>query len=150
MLLATRFIGSTEFAWLGCGSKFAIVLSSKTPVPGTTTLEPNMWLIVCVAATILPSRSAVVTCDVLSDSASMGVGKSRHNGVGQNLAHQLACMKIGQQAIKGDLGKLWISQIPISICEYKLHRLSHQVNRPRCAQIPSQRCRATASRLGTR
>ena len=76
MLLATRLYGSTELARFGCGSKFAMVLSSKTPVPGTTTFEPKMWLIVCVADTMLPSRSAVVMCDVSSDSASNGEASS--------------------------------------------------------------------------
>jgi len=38
------------------------------PVPGIMMRAPNRLLIVCVEVTMLPARSAMVTCVVLADS----------------------------------------------------------------------------------
>ena len=65
--LVMRLPGATDSAWPGCGSKSAIVLFSSMPVPGTIAVEPNRLLIVCVAATTLPSPSATVTCVVCGE-----------------------------------------------------------------------------------
>ena len=45
----------------------AIVLFSSMPVSGTIAREPNRLLIVCVAATTLPSPSATVMCVVCAE-----------------------------------------------------------------------------------
>src|SRR5262245_51791275 len=65
--LVMRFLGATDRACPGWGSKRPIVLLSRRPVPGTVAFEPKVASIVCVAATTLPSPSATVTWVVCGD-----------------------------------------------------------------------------------
>ncbi len=70
MLLVTRLPGATEAGVPGCGSKRAMVLFRRTPVPGTVAFDPNRLLMVWVIATTLPSASAVVTWVVWAEPAA--------------------------------------------------------------------------------
>ena len=64
VLLSGRLWGATELAPPGRGSSRHIPCASRMPVPSTTSPEPRLPPWVIVAATTLPSASAVDRCRV--------------------------------------------------------------------------------------
>src|ERR1700686_5373792 len=56
--LASAPTNPKKFVAPGCAEKSSIWLFNTTPVPGMTTLEPKVVLMVAVQATQLPSASA--------------------------------------------------------------------------------------------
>ena len=77
MLFIARLNPAIEFAAPGIGLKTTIPLESSTPVPGTTTPEPNPPATVCVQATMFLSRSMMLKCVVQSPSLGGDAGAAR-------------------------------------------------------------------------